>query len=158
GERARYGEYTRAARGHVEKKMVSDAYVAFMKGNLRFAHTDLKFVVDAGNGAAGPLALAAMRALGLSPHPLYCEMDGTVPNHHPPPTLPETVAALIQRVQETGAALGIAYDGDGDRLGAVDSSGEIIWGDKLMIAFSRAILARRPGAPILGEVKCSQAL
>jgi phosphomannomutase/phosphoglucomutase len=85
-------------------------------------------------------------------------MDGRFPNHHPDPTLPENLEALIRRVRETGAQVGIAYDGDADRLGAVDRDGEVIWGDKLLIAFSRSILARRPGGAILGEVKCSQTL
>jgi phosphomannomutase/phosphoglucomutase len=85
-------------------------------------------------------------------------MDGRFPNHHPDPTMPENLHALIERVQATGARVGIAYDGDADRLGAVDANGEIVWGDKLMILFSRAVLARQPGAAILGEVKCSQTL
>jgi phosphomannomutase/phosphoglucomutase len=158
GERVQRGEYTRAAGGHIERKQVSDAYIAFMRGNIRLARTDLKIVVDAGNGAGGPLALATMRALGLDPEPLYCDMDGTFPNHHPDPTLPENVEHLVRRVRESGADVGIAYDGDADRLGAVDANGEIVWGDKLLIAFGRSILARRPGAAILGEVKCSQTL
>jgi len=127
-------------------------------GRIALARTDLRFVVDAGNGSGGPLALACMRKLGLTPDPLFCEMDGRFPNHHPDPTQPENVAALAARVAETGARVGIAYDGDADRLGAIDANGEVIWGDKLMILFSRALLAERPGAAILGEVKCSQTL
>jgi phosphomannomutase/phosphoglucomutase len=99
-----------------------------------------------------------MRALGLEPEALYCDMDGRFPNHHPDPTLPENVAELIARVHATGADVGIAYDGDADWLGAVDSRGEIIWGDRLLVAFGRAVLERHPGAAILGEVKCSQTL
>ena len=158
GERIRRRDFVQLPGGHVERAEVSPRYVSWMKGNIQLARTDLKVVVDAGNGAGGPLALAAMRALGLNPEALYCEMDGRFPNHHPDPTLPENVAELIARVRETNADLGIAYDGDADRLGAVDSRGEIIWGDKLMVAFSRAVLARHPGAAILGEVKCSQTL
>lgn len=158
GERIRRRDFITAPGGHVERAEVSPRYVAWMKGNIQLARTDLKVVVDAGNGAGGPLALATMRALGLNPDPIHCEMDGRFPNHHPDPTLPENVAELIARVRDTGADLGIAYDGDADRLGAVDSRGEIIWGDKLMVAFSRALLARHPGAAILGEVKCSQTL
>jgi len=144
--------------GHVDDAEVSARYVAWMKGNVRLARTDLKVVVDAGNGAGGPLALAAMRALGLEPEALYCEMDGRFPHHHPDPTLPENVAELIARVRATGADVGIAYDGDADRLGAVDPRGEIVWGDRLLVAFGRAVLERHPGAAILGEVKCSQTL
>ncbi len=151
-------DYVRLPGGHVTRDAVSARYIAWMKGNVHLARTDMRFVVDAGNGGGGPLAIATMRALGLDPEPMYCEMDGTFPNHHPDPTLPENLAALIQRVRETGAVVGIAYDGDADRLGAVDATGEIIWGDKLMVAFSRALLARHPGATILGEVKCSQTL
>ncbi|MBL8601498.1 MAG: phosphomannomutase/phosphoglucomutase [Myxococcales bacterium] len=151
-------DFVKLPGGHVERAEVGSRYVHWMRGNVRLARTDLKVVVDAGNGAGGPLALATMRALGLNPDPMYCEMDGRFPNHHPDPTLPENVAELIARVRETGADLGIAFDGDADRLGAVDSNGEIIWGDKLMVAFGRAVLARHPGAAILGEVKCSQTL
>ncbi|MFO0624727.1 MAG: phosphomannomutase/phosphoglucomutase [Polyangiales bacterium] len=144
--------------GHVERAEVGPRYVSWMTGNISLARTDVKFVLDAGNGAGGPLALAAMRALGLNPDPLYCEMDGRFPNHHPDPTLPENVAALVARVRETGAEVGIAFDGDADRIGAVDPKGEIIWGDKLLVAFARSVLARHPGAAVLGEVKCSQTL
>jgi phosphomannomutase/phosphoglucomutase len=85
-------------------------------------------------------------------------MDGRFPNHHPDPTVPANLEALIARVRQSGARVGIAYDGDADRLGAVDANGEIVWGDRLMILFSRALLAEHPGAAILGEVKCSQTL
>jgi phosphomannomutase/phosphoglucomutase len=151
-------DFAREAGGSVDNIEVGSRYIAWMKGNVRLARTDLKVVVDAGNGAGGPLALATMQALGLSPDALYCDMDGRFPNHHPDPTLPENVAELIKRVRDTGADVGIAYDGDADRLGAVDARGEIIWGDKLMVAFGRSVLMRHPGAAILGEVKCSQTL
>jgi len=96
--------------------------------------------------------------LGLSPDPLFCDMDGRFPNHHPDPTVPKNLDALVARVKATGARVGLAFDGDADRLGAVDANGEIIWGDKLMILFSRALLASNPGAAIIGEVKCSQTM
>jgi phosphomannomutase/phosphoglucomutase len=99
-----------------------------------------------------------MDKLGLSADALYCEMDGRFPNHHPDPTMPANLAALIARMKEIGARVGLAYDGDADRLGAVDANGEIIWGDKLMILFSRQLLAEHPGAAVIGEVKCSQTL
>ena len=127
-------------------------------GKIKLARTDVKLVLDAGNGSGGPLGLACMRKLGLSPEPLFCDMDGRFPNHHPDPTVPANLEALIARVRATGSRVGIAYDGDADRLGAVDANGEIVWGDRLMILFSRALLAERPGAAILGEVKCSQTL
>jgi phosphomannomutase/phosphoglucomutase len=115
-------------------------------------------VVDAGNGSAGPLGIAALRRVGLDPDPLFCEMDGRFPNHHPDPTVVENLATLIARVKDTGASVGIAWDGDGDRLGAIDATGEVVWGDKLMVLFSRDVLSEHPGAAILGEVKCSQTL
>src|SRR5260221_129888 len=118
----------------------------------------LKVVVDAGNGSAGPLGIAALRRVGLEPDPLFCDMDGRFPNHHPDPTVVANLSTLIARVKDTGASVGIAWDGDGDRLGAVDATGEVIWGDKLMILFARDVLAQHPGASILGEVKCSQTL
>ncbi len=134
------------------------AYVGYMQGNVRLARTDIRFAVDAGNGAGGPAALAAMHALGLRPQAMYCEMDGAFPNHHPDPSMPENVAELVERVRAEGLELGIAYDGDADRIGVVDNKGNIIFGDRLMILLSRQILKRHPGAAILGEVKCSQTL
>jgi phosphomannomutase/phosphoglucomutase len=134
------------------------AYAGYMKGNIRLQRTNLRFAIDAGNGAGGPAALLAMRALGLSPQAMYCEMDGAFPNHHPDPSLPENVAELVERVRRDGLDVGIAYDGDADRIGVVDNKGNVIFGDRLMILLSRHILARHPGAAILGEVKCSQTL
>jgi phosphomannomutase/phosphoglucomutase len=98
------------------------------------------------------------RRLGFDVVPLYCELDGRFPNHHPDPTQPENVADLIAKVKATGAELGLAFDGDSDRLGVVDAQGRVIWGDQLMILFARAILAELPGATFVGEVKCSQAM
>ncbi len=148
-----------AAKGALTERDVSDAYIDNVRASSRLpANAKVKFVVDAGNGSAGPLSLRVFRALGFDPEALYCDIDGNFPNHHPDPTLPENVAALRDRVLESGAELGIAFDGDGDRLGAIDDKGEIIWGDKLMILFSRGVLAEHPGATILGEVKCSETL
>ena len=104
------------------------------------------------------MGLRAMRALGLEPDPLFCDMDGNFPNHHPDPTVAKNLDALVKRVKETGAQIGLAYDGDADRLGAVEPNGEIIWGDKLLILFSRALLKANPGASVIGEVKCSQTM
>jgi phosphomannomutase/phosphoglucomutase len=146
------------APGRVERADMDDRYVDMVTRGIHLARTDIKVVVDAGNGSGGPLGLACMTKLGLSPDPLFCDMDGRFPNHHPDPTVPRNLEALIGRVHETHARVGIAYDGDADRLGAIDANGDIIWGDKLMILFSRALLVERPGAAILGEVKCSQTL
>jgi phosphomannomutase/phosphoglucomutase len=150
-------EFAPAAKGTTEVIDVSGAYVETMKEKFK-SIKPIKVVVDAGNGSGGPLGIRTMKALGLSPEELYCEMDGTFPHHHPDPTVPKNVETLIDRVKKSGARVGIAYDGDADRLGAVDANGDIVWGDKLMIVFSRALLKDRPGAAILGEVKCSQTL
>jgi len=144
--------------GAVEAIDVKPAYLKRMTEGIDLRGSDLRVVIDAGNGAAGPLGLSALRQIGLEPDALHCEMDGTFPNHHPDPTVPENLRDLIARVRETKATVGLAWDGDGDRLGAVDEKGEIVWGDKLMVLFSRDILAKHPGAAILGEVKCSQTL
>jgi phosphomannomutase/phosphoglucomutase len=146
-------------KGDLTSQDLQGAYVDEMKSRFDFSNAKkVPFVVDAGNGAGGPLGIRAMKALGLSPDPLFCEMDGHFPNHHPDPTVPKNLEALVARVKQIGAKVGIAYDGDADRLGAIDENGEVIWGDKLMILFSRAVLAKAPGSTILGEVKCSQTL
>lgn len=137
---------------------VQDAYVAAMQERFDFRGKNLVFTIDAGNGAGGPLGMRAMAAVGLTPDPLFCEMDGTFPHHHPDPTVEKNLAQLAARVKETGARVGLAYDGDADRLGAVDAKGQVIWGDKLLILFSRGLLEKHPGATVIGEVKCSQTL
>jgi phosphomannomutase/phosphoglucomutase len=144
--------------GSLTEQDLQLAYIDALRSASRIAHKRIRFVVDAGNGAAGPLGLATLRALGFSPDPLFCEMDGRFPNHHPDPTVPANLEALRLRVLETGAELGLAWDGDGDRLGAMDHTGEIIWGDKLLLLFARALLLDNPGATVLGEVKCSETL
>jgi phosphomannomutase/phosphoglucomutase len=146
------------APGQTSQENVYDRYVDMVTSGIRLARTDLRFVLDAGNGSGGPLGLACMKKLGLNADPLYCDMDGRFPNHHPDPTVPKNLDALIARVRATGARVGLAYDGDADRLGAVDANGDVVWGDRLMILFSRALLSEKPGAAILGEVKCSQTL
>jgi phosphomannomutase/phosphoglucomutase len=118
----------------------------------------LKVVVDAGNGAGGVVGPDAMRRLGADVTALYCEPDGTFPNHHPDPVVLDNLRDLIAKVKEIGAHVGIGYDGDADRIGVVDAHGNVIWGDRLMIVFGRDILKDHPGATIIGEVKCSQTL
>ncbi|MGB5195190.1 MAG: phosphomannomutase/phosphoglucomutase [Polyangiales bacterium] len=134
------------------------AYVENAQQDIQLGRKDIRFAVDAGNGAGGPLALRTLRALGLDPVALLCEMDGTFPVHHADPTDPETLELLKDRVLEDGLELGFAYDGDADRVGVIDARGEVIWGDKLMIILSRALLEKHPGATIIGEVKCSQTM
>jgi phosphomannomutase/phosphoglucomutase len=152
------GDLPRTPGGKVESIDVTDDYVDAATKDIERSASPISVVLDAGNGAGGPLGLKALRKIGLEPDALFCEMDGLFPNHHPDPTVPKNLDALVARVRETGARVGLAYDGDADRLGAVDANGDIVWGDKLMILFSRAVLAQNPGAAILGEVKCSQTL
>ncbi|MBC7362333.1 MAG: phosphomannomutase/phosphoglucomutase [Candidatus Aminicenantes bacterium] len=132
-------------------------YIDYVAGQITLERP-VKVVVDPGNGTAGPVAVPLFKKLGAEIVELYTEMDGHFPNHHPDPTLPEALKDLMVKVAETGAELGIAYDGDADRIGAVDETGKIIWGDQLMIIFARDLLARHPGAAIISEVKASKLL
>jgi phosphomannomutase/phosphoglucomutase len=118
----------------------------------------INVVVDAGNATAGPVAPKIFRELGCQVTELFCDLDGLFPNHHPDPTIPENLMHLTAKVKETGAEVGVAYDGDADRLGLIDRQGHIIWGDEMMVLFARDILQQRPGAAIVSEVKCSQRL
>jgi phosphomannomutase/phosphoglucomutase len=142
----------------IQSRDVTGAYLDHAASQLRLGARRFKVVVDAGNGAGGPTAVSLYRRLGFDVVPLYCELDGRFPNHHPDPTQPENVRDLIETVQREGAELGIALDGDADRLGAVDGTGRILWGDQLMILLGKALLAEVPGAKFVGEVKCSQAM
>jgi len=118
----------------------------------------LKVVVDAGNGTGGVVAVPIFKKMGCEIVELYCEMDGRFPNHHPDPTLPDAMRDLIKKVRTTKADLGVAYDGDADRIGVVDDEGHLIWGDQLMIFFARDILKTNPGAAIISEVKATKLL
>jgi phosphomannomutase/phosphoglucomutase len=132
-------------------------YTAYVLGLIKPARP-LSIVIDAGNGTGGVVAVPIFRKLGCKVTELFCDMDGRFPNHHPDPTLPEAMEALVKAVRETGADLGIAYDGDADRLGVVDDAGRLLWGDQLMILFARDILKDHPGAAIISEVKATQVL
>jgi len=144
--------------GTVTPLDVVPAYGRRVRGSLRLGGRRLKVVVDAGNGAGGPVAVPLLESLGLEVVPLFVEPDGRFPNHHADPTVEENLAALREKVLESGADLGVAYDGDADRVGAVDERGAVLWGDRLMILFSRALLAEHPGATVIAEVKCSMTL
>lgn len=137
---------------------VTGDYLDSAVSQLRLGPRRMKVVVDAGNGAGGPTAMALIRRLGFDAVPLYCDFDGRFPNHHPDPTQPENLADLIAEVARQGAELGIALDGDADRIGAVDATGRILWGDQLMILFGKAVLREVPAAKFVGEVKCSQTM
>lgn len=164
GAGAGFGKYTREVseqrRGlhSMRSQDAGGAYLDRAISELRLGQRRPKVVVDAGNGSGGPTAVALYTRLGFDVVPLHCEFDGRFPNHHPDPTQPENLAELITTVRATGAELGIALDGDADRVGAVDATGRILWGDQLMILFGKAILAENPGACFVGEVKCSQAM
>jgi phosphomannomutase / phosphoglucomutase len=151
-------EQDKPARGGYSERDLAAEYIESVKRSSRLSGTDVRFIVDGGNGSAGPLGVATLSALGFSPEALYCDIDGRFPNHHPDPTVPKNLEHLRRRVLSSGALLGVAWDGDGDRLGAVDDKGDMVWGDKLLILFARAVLAEHPGAMILGEVKCSETL
>ncbi|MAZ44241.1 MAG: phosphomannomutase/phosphoglucomutase [Legionellales bacterium] len=118
----------------------------------------LTVVVDAGNGVAGPLACDTMIKLGMSVIPLYCDIDGTFPNHHPNPSDTDSLKDLISVVQQRQADIGLAFDGDGDRLGVVTHEGQVIWPDQLLGIFAQSLLERKPGSTIVFDVKCSKQL
>jgi len=144
--------------GRLSQHNILADYIAYVSKNISLGPRRFKVVVDGGNGTGGLSILPILQNLGVDVVPLYCDPDGRFPNHHPDPTVAENLADLIAKVRETGAELGLALDGDADRVGAVDSQGRIIWGDQLVMLFAREILARRPGATFVSEVKCSQAL
>lgn len=132
-------------------------YVAEVAAQFDFARR-IRVVVDAGNGAGGPAFHRILEKLNVDAAEMFFEMDGRFPNHHPDPTVLKNLEPLIAKVRETGADLGIAFDGDADRIGVVDDRGRVIYGDQLMILYAREILARKPGATFIGEVKCSQTM
>ncbi len=134
------------------------AYVDDIASRITLGPRKVRAVVDCGNGAAGPVVRQVLGRIGASFEEMYFEPDGSFPNHHPDPTQKRNVADLAKRVVETGADLGVAFDGDADRIGVVDSSGAPVWGDELQIIYWREILQKHPGALALIEVKCSQSL
>lgn len=152
------GQYS-VGKGTLSEHPIIPDYLAYLK--QQFVHVDgsrLRVVVDAGNGAASLLAGQAIAQLGCRVTELYCDLDGRFPNHHPDPTMPENLKDLIRKVRDTGAHVGMGYDGDADRIGAVDEKGNILWGDRLMVVYARDILETKPGSTIISEVKASQHL
>jgi phosphomannomutase/phosphoglucomutase len=136
---------------------ITAAYQNYIFDNVKIARK-IKVVIDAGNGVGGHFALPLLERFGCEVIPINCEPDGRFPNHFPDPTVEENLAQLIKLLDKEKADLGIAFDGDADRLGVISDKGEIIWGDKLLLLFSRYILKEKPYATIIGEVKCSQVL
>lgn len=154
---AESGEFA-AGQGSVERLEVLDDYIRDIISKINLGGRKLKAVVDAGNGMGGVTAVPVYRALGVGLVELFTEPDSRFPNHHPDPTVAENLQDTIKAVRENKADIGIAFDGDADRIGVVDETGRIIWGDELTILLARSVLAEHPGATIIGEVKCSQNL
>ncbi|MBT9506321.1 phosphomannomutase/phosphoglucomutase [Rhodoferax sp.] len=170
GGRAIYGEEIQALRrmmegeswsllpgGKIREVNLLEAYAARIVGDIRLARP-IKVVVDCGNGIAGASAPAILRAIGCEVTELYSEVDGNFPNHHPDPSKPENLRDLIAALKAGGAELGLAFDGDGDRLGIVTKQGNNIYPDRQMMLFAQDVLSRAPGGTILFDVKCSQRL
>ena len=156
----RRGEAPHATRpGIVRHEDVIDRYVSDVVTRIGRFSRPIKVVYDCGNGAGALVAPQLMAALGLDAVGLFTESDGTFPNHHPDPTVPENLEDLIAAVRREGAEIGLAFDGDADRIGMVDDTGRIVWGDHILILYARDVLSRTgQGQPVIFDVKCSQAL
>ena len=147
----------REGKGEIVSREIIPEYQKFVAGNLAIPRK-LKVVVDAGNGTAGAVAPALFREMGMEVTELFCDPDGRFPNHFPDPTVPDNLRFLVEKVRAIGADVGVGYDGDADRIGAVDEKGNVIYGDYLLVLFAREILSRKQGAAIISEVKSSQNL
>ena len=143
--------------GSVQQVDVLPRYFKTIRDDIALAKP-LKVVVDCGNGAAGVIAPQLIEALGCSVIPLFCEVDGNFPNHHPDPGKPENLVDLIDRVKSENADLGLAFDGDGDRVGVVTNTGNIVYPDRLLMLFAKDVVSRNPGADIIFDVKCTRRL
>ncbi|OGE24012.1 MAG: phosphomannomutase [Candidatus Dadabacteria bacterium RIFCSPHIGHO2_12_FULL_53_21] len=155
-EIAEAGEFA-SGNGSSSETDVEELYVSFLKENINM-RPGLKAVVDYGNGMVGAIGPRVFREFGCDFKELYVTPDGTFPNHHPDPTVEENLAQLIETVRGGKFKLGIGFDGDGDRIGVVDEKGNIVWGDMLVLVFARDVISRKPGAKIIGDVKCSNRL
>lgn len=144
-------------KGYLCQMEIIERYISHVKRTVKLARP-LTVVVDCGNGVPGNVAPELFRQLGCEVHELFCEVDGTFPNHHPDPSQPANLQDLIKKVRATNADLGLAFDGDGDRLGMVTRKGEIIWPDRQLMLFAKALLADHPGAKIIYDVKCTSKL
>ena len=143
--------------GRIERRDVLDDYVERIASDVKLARP-MKLAIDCGNGVAGMLAPRLYRRLGCEVTELFCEVDGTFPNHHPDPSQPKNLASLIRTLAQSDAELGLAFDGDGDRLGVVAKDGEIIYPDRQLMLFAKDVLSRVPGAEIIYDVKCTRLL
>src|SRR5688572_2129371 len=157
-ELAARGEFP-SGQGKLRSQDILESYIADVAERIGKISRPVKCVIDCGNGAGAVVAQRLFESIGMQPRILFGESDGTFPNHHPDPTVPKNLEDLIRVVREDGAEIGIAFDGDADRIGVVDEDGEIIWGDHILIIYARDVLARTgKGQPIIFDVKCSQAL
>ncbi len=147
----------RTGSGSLDSADALTPYKKYLAENITISKK-LNIGVDAGNGTAGPVAVPVLKQAGCTVHDLYCDMDGRFPNHEADPTVAANLKDLIALVQDKKLDLGVGYDGDGDRIGVVDETGRIVYGDQLMIVFAREILSRRPGATFISEVKCSKTM
>jgi len=148
-----------SGQGTVSEHPIIADYMTYLKQSFAHVQADrLHVVVDCGNGMGGPVGPAALRLLGCRVTSMYEDIDGRFPNHDPDPTVTANLQDLIGKVRATKADIGIAYDGDADRIGAVDEQGNILWGDRLLVLFARDILAQQPGSTVISEVKASQSL
>jgi phosphomannomutase/phosphoglucomutase len=145
----------KTGQGKLTQADVRETYLARVTSDVKLARK-LRVAVDCGNGVAGELAPQLLRRLGCDVTELFCEIDGNFPNHHPDPAHPENLQDLIKTVTKGGYDLGLAFDGDGDRLGVVSPDGSIIWPDRQLILYARDVLSRNPGAEIIYDVKCSR--
>lgn len=143
--------------GEITDVDIIERYISQVAESVKLSRP-LNVVVDCGNGVSGVVVPELYRKMGCMVHELFCDIDGTFPNHHPDPSQPENLQDLIAKVREVGADLGLAFDGDGDRLGMVTNKGDIIWPDRQMMLFSKSIVARNPGAKIIYDVKCTNHL
>lgn len=155
-EIAEKGRFT-VGKGSIRSGDARTPYIEDVLGNIKLER-EVRIAVDCGNGTGGVIVPDLFDRFSLDYKCLFCEPDGRFPNHHPDPTVPRYLKDLVETVLDGGYEGGIAYDGDADRIGVVNEKGEVIWGDRLLIVFSRDILKRTPGAKVIFEVKCSQAL
>ena len=153
------GEAFSVGTGKVIDSPIIPEYLDYLKNNFSSLKANfLHVVIDCGNGAASLVAKQALEQLGCQVTGLYCDLDGRFPNHHPDPTVVENLEDLRNTVKQLGADVGIGYDGDADRIGAIDEQGNILWGDRLLLLFARDVLVDRPGSTFISEVKASQHL
>jgi len=145
---------TRPEAGKQDSTDVVTQYIARIMGDVKLAKP-MKVIIDCGNGVAGVVAPQLLRELGCEVVELFCDVDGTFPNHHPDPSKPENLVDLIKALADQNADIGLAFDGDGDRLGVVTPSGNVIWADRQMMLYAQDVLSRNPGAEIIYDVKCT---